>query len=345
MESICAPVDPTEALRRYATSGGRSEAIRSVLAQPYLDGVEESMRLRLAESLVGLDDESGKNMLKQLPLNRAHRRALLASERWVVHLCSGADKGDNPLKTWCEARDMQLLEVDLLAKGGKGWDLTKTSGVWRALLWAAATGRVVSLFSSPNPRLSESTSQLGLQPLFLWSLASVAKGRGIPFVFEVPQNLKSVYESFSGWANASLLYIDQGVVDPYYSRSTCICTNVNLSHLQTMPLLRRSGRLRTGSHWSSEFRTALVGALEGRYVGPSCEELDKVIASALRSGSKADTSGGGEVVDIDGPHGEEQLTEPGECVQPEPEATPAASPKRQFTQREVEAWKRFVGLA
>ncbi|CAE7852764.1 GIP, partial [Symbiodinium necroappetens] len=102
----------------------------------------ESMRLRLAESLVGLDDESGKNMLKQLPVNRAHR-------------------SENPLKAWCEARDMQLLEVDLLAKGG---------------------------------------------------------------------------------------------------------------------------------------------ALEGRYVGPSCEELEKVIAS----------------------------------VQPEPEATPAASPKRQFTQREVE---------
>ncbi|CAE7383647.1 Papd4 [Symbiodinium necroappetens] len=51
----------------------------------------------------------------------------------------------------------KVLQVDVLKKGGKGWDLTKVEGVWSVLLWA---------------------------DMFLWSLASIAKGRGIPFIKE-----------------------------------------------------------------------------------------------------------------------------------------------------------------
>ncbi|CAE7942218.1 GIP, partial [Symbiodinium necroappetens] len=160
MESVSAPVDPTEALRRYAITGGRSEALRAIFAQPYFDGVDESLKARLAEDLVGLDEDSGKRMLKQLPVNRAHRRSLLASER-----------------TWCQDRDMQLVEVDVISKGGKGWDLMKSDGVWRV------------------------------------------------------ERVRS------------------------RSRRTQVCTNLDLS---------------------------CMCALEGRYTGPSCEELDQVIARALK---------------------------------------------------------------
>ncbi|CAE7253257.1 unnamed protein product [Symbiodinium microadriaticum] len=320
MESVSAPIDPTEALRKYATSGRRSDALRAVYSQPYFDGVAESIKARLAEDLVGLDENSGKRMLKQLPVNRAHRRSLLTSERWVVHLCSGSERGENPLKTWCQDRDMQLVEVDVVSKGGKGWDLMKSCGVWRALLWAAATGRIVSILSSPNPKLSECVVALGLQPLFLWSLASVAKGRGIPFLFETPRALEAEYTTFAGWANASLLCLDQGLVDPDYSRCMQVCTNLNLSQL-------------CASSHSLE---------KGRYTGPSCEELDQVIARALRSGSDRTQPGDQDASEVIALGEDISLPVADDLPQPDPEVTPGPSPKRQLSKKEIEAWKQHI---
>ena len=73
---------------------------------------------------------------------------------------------------------MTVLNVDIRRKGCKGWDLTKVEGVWRALLWAAATGRIAVILSSPPQAKDEGRALMNLQPLFLWSLASVARGRG-----------------------------------------------------------------------------------------------------------------------------------------------------------------------
>ena len=342
MESVSAPIDPTEALRKYATSGRRSDALRAVYSQPYFDGVAESIKARLAEDLVGLDENSGKRMLKQLPVNRAHRRSLLTSERWVVHLCSGSERGENPLKTWCQDRDMQLVEVDVVSKGGKGWDLMKSCGVWRALLWAAATGRIVSILSSPNPKLSECVVALGLQPLFLWSLASVAKGRGIPFLFETPRALEAEYTTFAGWANASLLCLDQGLVDPDYSRCMQVCTNLNLSQLCASSHSLEKGRSGTGSIWSRAFRAAVVCALEGRYTGPSCEELDQVIARALRSGSDRTQPGDQDASEVIALGEDISLPVADDLPQPDPEVTPGPSPKRQLSKKEIEAWKQHI---
>ncbi|CAE7449099.1 unnamed protein product, partial [Symbiodinium necroappetens] len=235
MELVSAPLDPTEALRRYAVSGKRPAALRALISQPYLGYFKEETVGMIAEELIGLDEDSGKRMMKQLPLNRAKRRALLSSESWAVHLCSGKPQEENPFRRWAEERQIQLLEVDLLAKGGKGWDLTVQGGVWRVLLWAAATGRIVSIFSSPHPKVTETKPALGLQPMFLWSLASVAKGKGIPYVFEAPKRLEQEYQKFSTWSGGATSHLDQAVFGDVYAKPTQVFTNINLVYASELP--------------------------------------------------------------------------------------------------------------
>ncbi|CAE7202161.1 GIP [Symbiodinium sp. CCMP2592] len=101
LQEATAPTDPTVALRRYAKSGERRDALSAILAQPYLQGLPEGLLAELAESIPVSDPDVDRAMLK--------RRGLLATKKWVVHLCSG----------------MGFLPVDLQQKGGKGWDLTR----------------------------------------------------------------------------------------------------------------------------------------------------------------------------------------------------------------------------
>ncbi|CAE7759179.1 GIP [Symbiodinium necroappetens] len=341
MESVSAPVDPTEALRRFAISGDRGEALRAVMSQPYFERVGEEVKVELIEGLVGLDENAGKHMLKQLPVNRANRRALLASENWVIHLCSGPSTADNPLREWCENRNFSLIEVDLRQKGGKGWDMLKTGGVWRALLWGAATGRIVSIFSSPSPGLQEQGSALALQPLLLWSLASVARRQGIPFVFEVPRHFNRVYEDFSSWANGGVFTFDQGVLEVSCMRDTCICTNLDLGYLSTLPPVEGKGCAKHEPRWCKAFRAALVGALEGRYTGPSIEELDKIITNAVAiSGDHAGADGVAE--EVDEVLEDLSLIPVQDVPQPEPEGTPSDSPKKSLSKKDVESWKQHI---
>ena len=279
MELVSAPLDPTEALRRYAVSGNRSAALRALISQPYLGNLEEETVGMIAEELIGLDEDSGKRMMKQLPLNRAKRRALLSSESWAVHLCSGKPQEDNPFRRWAEERQIQLLEVDLLAKGGRGWDLTVQGGVWRVLLWAAATGRIVSIFSSPHPKVTGTKSALGLQPMFLWSLASVAKGKGIPYVFEAPRELEQEYQKFLTWSGGATSSLDQAAFGGEYARPTQVYTNINLVCASELP--PRAAAKGEGRRWGLGFRKAIVKALQGEYQGPTVEELDRVITKAI----------------------------------------------------------------
>ena len=70
LQCLSAPSDPTDSLRKFIATGDRSDALRAVLCQPYLEGVPESIRVRLAESIPPLDDQGCRHVLKRLPLPR-----------------------------------------------------------------------------------------------------------------------------------------------------------------------------------------------------------------------------------------------------------------------------------
>ncbi|CAE7775417.1 RE1 [Symbiodinium sp. CCMP2592] len=213
LHQLSSPQDPTDALRKYLETGTRSQLMSAVFSQPYLRQVPEALKVRLCEDIPGLTDQAGWSLLKRLPLPRAKRRALHGSKSWVVSLCSGPPKPQDPIKEWCNERNLEYLPVDLLEKGGKGWDLTAPKGVWSVLLWAAATGRIVGLLASPPHRTWNAIdsaegkrtkddpwgsfdagsagfkeSLMAIQDMFLWSLTSVQRGHPVPFLKELPSS-------------------------------------------------------------------------------------------------------------------------------------------------------------
>ena len=152
LHQMASPVDPTAALTQYTKSGTRIDLLRALFAQPYLQEIPEALKARLCEDIPGLEEEDGWKLIKTLPLSRSKRRTLHASKRWVVSLGSGPHQAQDPIRQWCDENHLQYLAVDVLAPGGKGWDLTPQKGVWAVLLWAAAKGRVVTVLSSPPHR-------------------------------------------------------------------------------------------------------------------------------------------------------------------------------------------------
>eukprot|EP00439_Symbiodinium_sp_Y106_P029796 s3022_g3.t1 len=330
LRQISQPSDPTESLRKYALTGSRKDLIQAVFSQPYLHDVPEAIKVRMCEELPGVDDKSGWKLLKRLPLNRAKRRTLHGSMRWVVSLCSGPTLETDPIGLWCQDNNLQFLPIDILGKGGKGWDLTLPGGVWSVLLWAASTGRIVSVLSSPPHRTWFTTgmttdrsvanpwgtfeagdqgfkeSLIAIQDMFLWSLASVARGSAIPFLKELPSHGHNVsdpsvqrvhpglfwktdiWHKFSAWSRTGIIEFCQGSLGHSWLHPTAIATNLPLHHLSGLP--KRGSpepppnelSYHTAA-WSIGFRKEVVEALAGHVKGPTVEELDRVIADALSS--------------------------------------------------------------
>ncbi|CAE7306674.1 GIP, partial [Symbiodinium sp. CCMP2456] len=199
LQSLEVTQDPTDAIRQFIKTGARRDALQAVFSQPYLQGASDRLKAWIAEGLEGLDDAAGRQMMKALPLKRSARRGLLRSYRWAIHLGSHPTRASDPISLWSDSKGMQLLQVDIQAKGGKGWDMTRRNSVWRVLLWAAATGRIALILSSPPRPSSEGKQMMQYQDMFLWSVASIARNSGIPYVCEPPVPEGSLGGGYVRW--------------------------------------------------------------------------------------------------------------------------------------------------
>ena len=208
---------------------------------------------------------NGWEVLKALPLTRRVRKRLHQSHRWVSSLCSGS--GDPQLRARCQEEGYELLEVDVAVS--KGWDLTAPS-VWRALSWAAYTGRVVAVLADPpfrtwqqvqtqaeapvvlrtfdqpwglenlpaslSAKVDEDTL-LAVQPLWLWTVASIARGVGIPLCysegepggFEVKAWSSKVMKPFATWSNCSAYRVPRARKGPHPTRPLRGCSNLGFT--------------------------------------------------------------------------------------------------------------------
>ena len=323
LREVQQPLDPTQALKKMIESGSRADVLRALMAQPYLKDIPDSVKVLLAQELPALDDKGGKEVLRGLPLKRHTRRALLSSHRWVVHLCSGPSAPYDPVVQWANRNNCEVIHVDVCKPGGKGWDLLSSQGVWVALLWGAAAGRVAAVLSSP-PR---STWKLGdtfpgsergeassgaiwgaderdekarretalfTQGMILWSVASVAKGHGVPFIKELwlpgngdqAANSLDPFESrawkqFESWSNVRKVSCSRADSKGVNNGRKCIATNLLWEPEEDFePVF-------SGAHdayrWTPALRNQVVRALEGRRVVPSCEILDEIISKGLRN--------------------------------------------------------------
>ncbi|CAE7676033.1 GIP [Symbiodinium sp. CCMP2456] len=306
MHALDKPLNPTEAVQRYIDSGDRGDALRAIFCQPYLRDLPEELKVQLAEQLPGMTETAGKQILKRLPLKRAKRRALLASNHWVVHLCSGSEVSDDPLKAWTQEQGFELLQVDVLSAGGKGWNLLKNYGVWSVLLWAAASGRISAILASPPKSSFEAKSPLAVQDMFLWTVASVAKGRGVPYFrcSNLPvgdEGLRQAWIAWSRMAEVPQTPKSEGLI---HIVPMSVITNLPLQHLATESFEfmgnGRQSHSRACGRWTMRLRSEVVQALRGRVPCPPCHELDKVISDGLKSASSKghqDASGSNEGLD------------------------------------------------
>ncbi|CAE7779988.1 GIP [Symbiodinium sp. CCMP2592] len=280
IESMDKPLDPTEAWKQAMATGKRKEVLRALIAQPYLADVSEEVVARLAEDFGSCDEVTGQQHLKALPLRRSKRRALLSSKRWLVHLCSGKPKPCDPISQWCEVNKVAVLNVDLSEPGGKGWDLTKRNAVWRVLMWAAASARVVAVFASPPHHPRPGSEVLIIQDQVLWSLASVARGAGVPYVREVPLEDWKDHQAFLGWSGARVTTLNQVSNERGRTRKTCLLSNLELGCLGQLDILDENTESHSDPIWSIGLRRHLSTAMSGRPTGTSCEVLDSIIRSA-----------------------------------------------------------------
>ena len=286
LEAYAQAPDPTTAIQGFIMGKTRKDALCALMAQPYFKDVSEDAKAAMAEAIPAFDDVAGKAALKDLPLKRAVRRTLQASSQWVVHLCAGKVRLEDPIAEWAQERNMPVLRVDLLEKGGKGWDLTKPQGAWRALLWAAAAGKIAVILSSP-PQYQEGPRQrLHLQSMFLWSVASIARGGGIPYLAEHAGLPDSIRKAFESWSGTDGIRLSQGALGDRYERATEVSTNLDLRFLATLPWAGEQRKPPRGREWTVGFRQEIVRALSGNPSGPTCEELDQVIASHSSRGKR-----------------------------------------------------------
>ena len=117
--------------------------------------------LAIAEE-IALTDKAGWDYLKAFPVSRQRRKSMMA-DKWVVHLYSGPGRGVDPVLKELDGGRV-LLEVDITRS--KAFDVGKFGGVYRGLLWAAATGRVAGIIGA-LPSRSSSDTPLVLKQLWL----------------------------------------------------------------------------------------------------------------------------------------------------------------------------------
>ena len=134
-----------EYLMHYTNSGDREPGLRALRDAPFFSDIP-------GECLCGMIPqrlpEKGWDVLKQLDfLTRQQRRTLLASKRWVIHLCAGKESHLEFFKL--ERGDTAVLELDV--DRCRGQDLLSPK-VWQVLMWGAREGRIDLLFGGPPGR-------------------------------------------------------------------------------------------------------------------------------------------------------------------------------------------------
>ncbi|CAE7353710.1 unnamed protein product, partial [Symbiodinium sp. CCMP2592] len=251
--------DPTRALCKYAETGDRRDALAALIAQPYFKGLSEELVASLAEPIPGPDPDENKVLLKGL-----------------------VEASNDPIAAWCHERGMVFLPVDILERGGRGWDLSRPNAVWRTLLWAAAAGRIAAIFSSP-PKDCGRRKRLLIQDKFPWSLASAVCNTGIPYLADVDGSPPEVETSFQCWSGTRPIRISQGALGAYHERPTLVTTNLDLGFLGTLPKRGDPTTPPGGKEWTQELRREIVLALSGRPTTQSVDDLDKMISSRRAS--------------------------------------------------------------
>ena len=180
-------------LDAFLLNGSRASQLQALSAEdsPFRT-VSQADRARLAEG-VDLSSRAGWDYLKAFPVSRQKRKRLM-SLPWVVHLYAGSGKGADPVLRELEDNTV-LLEIDITRS--LSYDLHRMSGVYRGLLWGAATGRIAGIIGSP-PCRGERDVQLVLKQMWLTTVAKAARNNQGEFPLFTMLEGRKLFEIIKG---------------------------------------------------------------------------------------------------------------------------------------------------
>ena len=245
-----------EALDSLLSTGSYESALVFSSMVPFLQEVPRSIISKLGVELEGVN---GWQVMKSLPFNRRFRKRLHGSHDWVVRVSSTAS--DPLLQQLCQQRGLELVELSATNEGIGNPD------IWKAISWAAFTGRVVGLIADAPMRtwMSIHTSEkeairfrttqypwgvprtptkvqeridsdtlVALQPLWLWTLASLSRGEGVPLCQAQAMSedgsalvwAEKVLSPFQEWSNCSRFVVPGVKERGRQTRPLEVCSNL-----------------------------------------------------------------------------------------------------------------------
>ncbi|CAE7308079.1 RE1, partial [Symbiodinium sp. KB8] len=137
-------------LAAYAQEGCVVDGLQVLFKCPVFQDLPEVATATMVPN-VEVNDKSGWEYLKELPLSRRLRKRLLRSRAWVLNLFSGKKHSADPLQelngqvNLDTNTEVVMLNVDVLLNGG--WSLMGPA--YKALMWAAMSGRLKAVLGVP----------------------------------------------------------------------------------------------------------------------------------------------------------------------------------------------------
>ncbi|CAE7296882.1 RE1 [Symbiodinium sp. KB8] len=258
-------------LERFLQDGTRVQQLQALEAEdsPFA-GLDASTKSALAEELV-LNNKAGWNYLKALPISRRKRKQLMTSQ-WIVNLFAGPNPAAQEFKVLEDG--CVLVEIDIARS--RAHDLRKSHGAYRALCWAAATGRISGMLASP-PLRSPDDEELVAKAMWCSTIVKAANhfhGTVSPFVMIEGRKLMDyVFLEEEGRARSGL-----ASVWPSYLEAMSIERQgpALVSNLDYVNLPQRT-TMATG-RWSEEFIEATVKAVQEWKWHPETRQIKRWLA-------------------------------------------------------------------
>ena len=241
-------------LDSFLASGTRASQLQalSVEDSPFR-WASEVDKSYLAEG-IDLSSRAGWDYLKAFPVSRQTRKRMMSSQ-WVVHLFAGKGKGVDPVLRELED-GVVMLEIDITRS--MAFDMFKMNGVYRGLLWGAATGKISGIFGAP-PCRGDRDVQLVLKQMWLSMVAKAARSNSGSFPVFALMEGRRLFEIVKGAPDHRWNTLRD--VWPAFVEQMCLeevgdvmATNLDFS----LPLEITTG---VNGTWTDKFKLAVVEAV------------------------------------------------------------------------------------